>query len=142
MPSQGRMRWLFRFICAALFSSNHAIPSQPRSAMKRFIHVRYFFAFVVLLAVSLTFAQSIGKVSLQLVDGSVVKGRVLSQTDDEVTIDSTIGMVTVKMTQISDPSLKQLAPTQTDELSALRMRVTQLEKIVAALQEENQELRA
>lgn len=110
--------------------------------MKRFRSFRHLFVFVVFFAVSLTFAQSTGKVSLQLTDGSVVKGRVLSQTDDEVTLDSTIGTVTVKKTQLTGDSLRQLTPIAADELAALRARVAQLEKIVAALQEENQALRA
>jgi hypothetical protein len=110
--------------------------------MKHFAYFRYLLGLAILFAVTLTFAQSTGRVSLQLADGTVVKGRVLSQTDDEVTLDSTIGILTVKKVQLTSDSLQQVMPVAKDELSALRERVTQLEKIVAALQEENQALRA
>lgn len=109
--------------------------------MKRFIQVCNRFFFVSCFVASISFGQSTGRISLQLSDGTVVKGRVLSQTNEDVTIDSTIGTVTVKKAQLTTDSLRQLAPIATDELSALRERIAQLEKIVAALQDENQALR-
>ena len=64
----------------------------------------------VFFGLSVGLAQSAGSVSLQLVDGSVIKGRVLSQTDDEVTVGGALGVVTLPKDQITSDSLRQLVP--------------------------------
>jgi hypothetical protein len=101
------------------------------------------FSMLALVAVtSLAFGQTTGRVSLQTNDGTIIKGRVMAQSDDDVTVESAIGIVTLKKAQLTAESLKGLTLSPSDELAVLRERIAQQEKIITALQSENQALRS
>ena len=84
------------------------------------------------------FAQD---VSVELQDGSVLKGKLISKSPDSLTIRTVLGEQTISTKQISQRSQAELKLPSPDDPAYLKQRIAELERRVEALQSENQELR-
>ena len=72
----------------------------------------------------------------------MIKGRVLSQSDDDVTVESSLGLLTIKKKDLTPESRASLELPGTDNVAELRRRLFEQETVIEALRAENQALRA
>lgn len=99
----------------------------------------------VVLSLGLTtvaFADVLGSTSLRTKDGRMITGRIRAESEDDITLEGPNGFVTISKAELAADSANAPTVSSSDELATLRDRVAQQEKIIAALQAENQALRA
>lgn len=88
-------------------------------------------------------ADQSGNVTLKTVDGMELRGMVMATTEDEVTLQSSSGIFTLKRSQLATESKAALTKMETaDDADGLRKKVAEQERTIAALRTENQQLRA
>jgi hypothetical protein len=80
-------------------------------------------------------------VSVELQDGSVLKGKLISKSPDSITISTVLGDQLVGAQQLSQKSQAELKLPSADDPAYLKSRIAELEKRIQALQAENQLLR-
>lgn len=101
-------------------------------------------AFLLLLGVLVTLiaTQAAETASeLGLLDGSRIKGRVMSTTATEVTLMSDFGVFRIPLDKLTPESRASLSEGAKPDVDALLRRIAELEARVAQLQQENESLR-
>jgi hypothetical protein len=89
------------------------------------------------------FAQQSGNLTLTTADGTQVRGLVMTMTADEVTLQGSSGIYTLKRSQLTPDSQKAILKFETgDDGETLKRKVAEQERVIAALRAENQQLRA
>jgi hypothetical protein len=78
---------------------------------------------------------------LTLLDGSRIKGRIMSSTASEVTVLSDFGVLRIALDKLSAESKASLAQASKPDVDALLKRISELEGRVAQLQQENDTLK-
>lgn len=100
--------------------------------------------FLLLLGVlvTLTATQAAETASeLSLLDGSRIKGRVMSTSATEVTVMSDFGVFRIPLEKLTPESKASLSEASKPDVDALLRRIAELEARVAQLQQENESLR-
>ncbi|MDX6766866.1 MAG: hypothetical protein SFU85_08750 [Candidatus Methylacidiphilales bacterium] len=108
--------------------------------------------FWLLLSISLLFclcdfplaaqeAPQEGETTIELVDGSILKGQVTRKTGTEIIVQSAIGLSRIPAEKLSPKTIEALGLDKIDPTELLRNRVSELEKLVEELRAENQLLR-
>lgn len=88
-------------------------------------------------------ANQSGNLTLKTLDGTEIRGLVMTSTVDEVTIQNASGIFTLKRSQLVAESKASLSKLEApDEPEALRKKIVEQEQTIAALRAENQQLRA
>lgn len=80
-------------------------------------------------------------VSVELNDGSVLKGKLVSKSPDSITISTVLGDQLISAQQLSPKSQAELKLPSADDPTYLKQKIAELEKRIQALQAENQQLR-
>ena len=84
-----------------------------------------------------------GNLTLKTVDGMELRGLVVATTADEVTLQNSSGIFTLKRSQLAVESKAALAKAETaDDADGLRRKIAEQERTITALRAENQQLRA
>lgn len=98
-----------------------------------------FYACLILCAL-----QSFGAdtpVEINLLDGSRIKGRVVSTSVSEVTVMSDIGLLRIALDKLTPESRGSIAQTTKPDTEALLRHIAELEAKITQLQQENENLR-
>ena len=80
-------------------------------------------------------------VEISLLDGSRIKGRVMSTTASEVTVMSDIGLLRIALDKLSPESRESIAQAAKPDTEALLRHIAELEAKITQLQQENESLR-
>jgi hypothetical protein len=122
--------------CAGFHSvSSIGLPIIPVAPMKS---VRLF---VCLLLCALTSSGADTPVEINLLDGSHIKGRVMSATVSEITFMSDFGVSRIPLEMLTPESRALASQASKPDVDALLRRVAELEAKVSQLQQENESLR-
>jgi hypothetical protein len=97
------------------------------------------YAFLVLGALISSGADT--PIELNLLDGSRIKGRVMSATASEVTFMSDFGVSRIPLEKLTPESKQAVTMGAKPDVDALLRRVAELEAKVSQLQQENESLR-
>lgn len=95
-------------------------------------------------SVLLFFGLSIGAdapLDIGLMDGSKIKGRVVSTTASEVTVMSDLGVFRIPLEKLTLESRQAITSGSKPDVDALLKRIAELEGKVSQLQQENETLR-
>lgn len=84
-------------------------------------------------------ADSLGEISL--LDGSRIKGRVVSTSASEVTVMSDIGLLRIALDKLTPESRQSIVQTTKPDTEALLRHIAELEAKITQLQQENENLR-
>lgn len=79
--------------------------------------------------------------SIDLMDGSKIKGRVVSTTSSEVTVMSDLGVFRIPLEKLTPESKLAITSGSKPDADALLRRIAELEAKVSQLQQENESLR-
>ncbi len=115
----------------------------------RFIDLRsvLFFAmksvllYVCLILGALTAFGADTPIEINLLDGSRIKGRVMSSTASEITFMTDFGVSRIPLEKLTAESRQAVAQGAKPDVEALLRRVAELEAKVSQLQQENESLR-
>lgn len=100
------------------------------------------FIFIWCLATA-AFAQQSGTLTLQTTDGTQVRGLIMTLTADEVTLQNSAGIYTLKRAQLTSESQNAVLKLEAgDDPEVLRRKIAEQDRMIAALRAENQQLRA
>lgn len=80
-------------------------------------------------------------IELSLLDGSRIKGRIVSATASEVTVMSDFGVLRIALEKLTPESRAKATEGSKPDVDALVRRVAELEAKVSQLQQENETLR-
>ena len=95
---------------------------------------------LIVIVSSMSFAGE--PVSIELVDGSIMNGEVVSVTEDTVVLKGASGQQVIERNAINPDSWYSLSPdSYSAEIEALTARINELELKVSQLRSENQNLR-
>jgi hypothetical protein len=97
------------------------------------------FIFVLLLFGISTGADA--PLDIRLIDGSSIKGRVISATASEVTVMSDLGVFRIPLEKLTPESKQAITQATKPDMDALLRRIAELEAKVSQLQQENESLR-
>lgn len=89
---------------------------------------------------ALSFAADL-PAELNMLDGSKIKGRIMSSTASEVTVMSDFGVLRIALDKLTAESRQSVSQASKPDTDALLKRITELEARVAQLQQENESLR-
>lgn len=78
---------------------------------------------------------------ISLIDGSKIKGRVVSATASEVTVMSDLGVLRIALDKLTPESRAKVMEGAKPEVDALLKRIAELEAKVSQLAQENETLR-
>src|SRR4051794_1834220 len=78
---------------------------------------------------------------INLTDGSKIKGKVLSATPSEVTVQSDLGVLRIALDKLTPESRAKILESSKPDAEALLRRIAELEAKVSQLQAENEQLR-
>ena len=76
-----------------------------------------------------------------MLDGSKIKGRIVSTTASEVTVMSDLGVLRISLDKLTAESRQSITQASKPDTEALLKRIAELEAKVAQLQQENEALR-
>jgi hypothetical protein len=97
--------------------------------------------YVCLVLGALTSFGSDTPIELNLLDGSRIKGRVMSATASEVTFMTDFGVSRIPLEKLTPESKQAVTMGAKPDVDALLRRVSELEAKVSQLQQENESLR-
>ncbi len=80
-------------------------------------------------------------VDISLLDGSKLKGRVMSSNGAEITVMSDLGVFRIPLEKLTEESRQAVTEASKPDLDALLRKVAELEAKVSQLQQENESLR-
>lgn len=80
-------------------------------------------------------------VEMGLVDGSRIKGRIMSSTASDVTVMSEFGVFRIPLEKLTPEARSLISESSKPDVDALLKRVAELEAKVSQLQQENEALR-
>ena len=98
----------------------------------------------ILICALLCIGTSIGAdaaLDIGLMDGSKIKGRVMSTTASEVTVMSDLGVFRIPLEKLTPESRQAITAGSKPDVDALLKRIAELEGKVSQLQQENEALR-
>lgn len=94
----------------------------------------------LILLLSLSSTALAEDVSVELQDGSVLKGKLVSRSPDSITVSTVLGDQIIPVQQLSQKSQAKLKLPSADDPAYLKQKIVELEKRIQALQAENQQL--
>jgi hypothetical protein len=97
--------------------------------------------YALLVLGALTSFGSDNPIEINLLDGSRIKGRVMSATASEVTFMSDFGVSRIPLEKLTPDSKQAVTMGAKPDVDALLRRVAELEAKVSQLQQENESLR-
>jgi hypothetical protein len=80
-------------------------------------------------------------IDIGLLDGSRIKGRVMTATASEVTVMSDLGVFRIPLDKLTSESRQAITQSTKPDVDALLRRIAELEARVSQLQQENETLR-
>lgn len=80
-------------------------------------------------------------VDLSLLDGSRIKGKIMSSNGSEVTVMSDIGVLRIALDKLTPESRQSIELTTKPDTASLLRRIAELEAKITQLQQENENLR-
>ncbi len=80
-------------------------------------------------------------VDISLLDGSKLKGRVMSATASEITVMSDLGVFRIPLEKLTPESRQAVTVASKPDVDALLRKVAELEARISQLQQENETLR-
>ncbi len=78
---------------------------------------------------------------ISLIDGSKIKGRVMSSTGSEITVMSDLGVFRIPMEKLTPESRQAVSEATKPDVDSLLKKVAELEARISQLQQENESLR-
>lgn len=78
---------------------------------------------------------------LNLIDGSRIKGRVMSSTGSDITVTSDFGVIHIPMEKLTPESRRAVTEATKPDVDSLLKKVAELEARISQLQQENETLR-
>lgn len=97
--------------------------------------------FLCLVLFSITSVAVDAATDIGLLDGSRIKGRVMTATASEVTVMSDLGVFRIPLEKLTPESRQAITQETKPDVEALLRRIAELEAKVSQLQQENETLR-